>query len=97
MNKCSVTTGVTTPLFSSLPMGFGNDTQGGSEGHLSGNVFATHITGPILAKNPPLLRYLIARIFEGKGCAMPETMTDYPYETGAYEVTLRELSERLSK
>ncbi len=97
MNKCSVTTGITTPLFSALPMGFGNEMRGGSEGYLSGNVFATHITGPILAKNPPLLRYLIARIFTSKGWTMPETMPDYPYEISAYEVTLRELSAQLNQ
>lgn len=48
MNKCSTTSGVVTPLFTSLPMGFGNEEKGGSEGYVCGNVFATHITGPIL-------------------------------------------------
>ena len=97
MNKCSTTSGVATPLFTALPMGFGNDAEGGSEGYMSGNVFATHITGPILAKNPALLNHLISRIFESKGWAMPAAVPAYPYETGAYEVTLRELSARLSQ
>jgi len=97
MNKCSTTSGITSPLFSSLPMGFGNDAQGGSEGYVCGNVFATHITGPVLAKNPALVQHLISRIFESKGWKMPESLPVYPYETGAYEVTLRELSARLSK
>ena len=97
MNKCSTTSGVTTPLFEKLPLGFGNDSKNGAEGYVSGNVFATHITGPILAKNPPLLRHLIGRIFAGKGWTLPETLPAYPYEEGAYEVTLRELSARLEK
>jgi len=97
MNKCSATSGITTPLFTALPMGFGNDADGGSEGYLSGNVFATHITGPILAKNPALLNHLISRIFESKDWTTPAVVPAYPYETGAYEVTLRELSARLSK
>ena len=53
MNKCSLTHGVTTPLFSSLSLGFGNDQEGGGEGYASGNVLATHITGPVLVKNHP--------------------------------------------
>ena len=97
MNKCSLTHGITTPLFTALPMGFGNDAKGGSEGYMAGNIYATHITGPILAKNPPLLRHLIGRIFAGKGWTLPETLPAYPYEEGAYEVTLRELSARLEK
>ena len=32
MNKCSLTHGVTTPLFSSLSLGFGNDQEGGGRG-----------------------------------------------------------------
>jgi len=97
MNKCSATTGIATPLFSALPMGFGNDARGGGEGYRSGNVFATHITGPILAKNPALLQYFVTRLFDAKGWTLPETLPAYPYESGAYEVTLRELSARLGK
>ena len=31
MNKCSTTSGITTPLFSALPLGFGNDTEHGAD------------------------------------------------------------------
>lgn len=97
MNKCSTTTGISTPLFSSLSMGFGNEKKGGCEGYMSGNVFATHITGPILAKNPPLLRHFISLLFARKGWTLPENLPTYPYEEGSYTVTLRELSARLGK
>ena len=30
MNKCSTTSGITTPLFSALPLGFGNDAEHGA-------------------------------------------------------------------
>ena len=44
MNKCSTTSGITTPLFSALPLGFGNDAEHGAEGYALGNILATHIT-----------------------------------------------------
>jgi len=95
MNKCSTTSGVTTPLFPSLALGFGNDTEGGAEGYVSGNVFATHITGPVLVKNPDFTDLLIRRIFAQKGWELPEELPTLPYEREAYAVTLKELMGRL--
>lgn len=95
MNKCSVTHGVTTPLFDRLSLGFGNDSAGGAEGYVSGNLFATHITGPVLVKNPDFLDLLIRRIFAAKGWELPEQLPALPYEREAYAVTLKELSARI--
>ena len=100
MNKCSVTSGVTTPLFSALPLGFGNDAQGGPEGYAAGNVLATHLTGPVLVKNPAFLRYVAARLYGGRGMELPDCPADAPWRTyarRAYEVTWAELSQRLGK
>ena len=95
MNKCSVIKGVTTPLFSSLPLGFGNEQTGGAEGYVSGNVIATHITGPVLAKNPAFTDLVIGRLFAAKGWTLPDVLTRLPHEQEAYEVTLRELQARV--
>ena len=95
MNKCSVTTGVTTPLFDALTLGFGNESKCGPEGYMCGNVFATHLTGPVLVKNPDFTDLLICRIFEAKGWALPEALPVLPHEREAYEVTLAELSARV--
>lgn len=95
MNKCSTTHGVTTPLFPDLPLGFGNDSPHGPEGYMSGNILATHITGPILVKNPPFLDYLLRRLFAQKGWELPEALPTLPHEKEAYEVTLRELRARI--
>src|SRR5699024_1516862 len=95
MNKCSLTHGVTTPLFSSLSLGFGNDQEGGGEGYASGNVLATHITGPALVKNPDFLDLIIRRLFAAKGWELPESLPVFPHEREAYEVTLRELKNRI--
>lgn len=95
MNKCSVTHGVATPLFQSLSLGFGNEREHGPEGYVSGNIFATHITGPVLVKNPQFLDFLICRLFERRGWAIPEALPVLPHEREAYSVTLRELQARL--
>ena len=91
MNKCSVTSGVTAPLFDRLALGFGNEADRGAEGYVSGNVLATHLTGPVLVKNPHLTDFLIRRIFEVKGWEPPQALPVLPHEREAYEVTLAEL------
>lgn len=95
MNKCSTTSGVTTPLFSALPLGFGNEKKGGAEGYVSGNVFATHITGPVLVKNPDFLDLILRRLFQQKSWTLPEALPVFPHEREAYAVTLRELQARI--
>lgn len=95
MNKCSVTRGVGTPLFDKLPLGFGNEGEGGPEGFVSGNVLGTHITGPVLVKNPDFTGFLIRRLFEAKGWELTEALPALPYEREAYEVTLKELTARV--
>lgn len=96
MNKCSVTRGVTAPLFKELLLGFGNEAERGPEGYASGNVLATHLTGPALVKNPPMLRFLMGRLFEKKGRELPEVPSP-PHEREAYEITLRELRARIGR
>ena len=91
MNKCSLTHGVATPLFSALSLGFGNEAEHGPEGYVSGNVFATHLTGPVLVKNPDFLDVLVRRVFQCKGWTCPDQLPDIPYQREAYAVTLREL------
>ena len=95
MNKCSVTHGITSPLFDRLSLGFGSEADRGAEGYVSGNVFATHLTGPVLVKNPHFTDLLIRRIFEAKGWEPPGALPVLPHEREAYEVTLAELSARV--
>lgn len=97
MNKCSVTHGVTTPLFSSLPLGLGNESEHGPEGYVSGNVFATHITGPVLVKNPDFTDLMIRRLFAAKGWEPPEALPALAHEREAYAVTRQELLGRVAK
>ena len=100
MNKCSVTLGAATPLFR-VEAGYeGNtgdpdqDDGDDGEGYVSGNVFATHLTGPVLVKNPDFTDFLIQRIFAAKGWELPESLPVLPYEREAYAVTLKELADQ---
>ena len=95
MNKCSTTAGITTPLFASLPMGFGNEAEHGPEGYADGGILATHLTGPVLVKNPDFTDLVIRRLFFAKGWPLPEKLPVLPHEREAYAVTLRELQARL--
>ena len=94
MNKCSMTEDVTSPLFDRLSLGFGNEEEKGAEGYVSGDVFATHLTGPVLVKNPDFTDFLIRRIFAVKEWELPEALPVLPYEREAYEVTVKELTGR---
>ena len=97
MNKCSVTQGVASPLFKELLLGFGNEAEGGPEGYASGPVLATHLTGPVLVKNPQFLEYLAGRLLEAKGWTLPENPPPLPHQREGYAVTLRELTARIKK
>lgn len=94
MNKCSHTAGVTSPLFDRLTLGEGNEGMGGGEGYVSGNLFATHLTGPVLVKNPAFTRLLLTRIFAHNGWPLPDSLPVLTHEQEAYQMTLRELSAR---
>lgn len=89
MNKCSKTTGIASPLFR-LQMGFGNDSQKGSEGLQEKNLFATHLTGPVLVKNPSLLQEIAKRLVG----EIDESHT-LPYLQESYETTAKALQKRL--
>lgn len=88
MNKCSRTTGVETPWFT-MQMGFGNEVEGGAEGLCSPNCLATHLSGPLLVKNPAILSRVIQRLTGAAPAAMDETMEK------AYRTTAQALQKRL--
>ena len=96
MNKSSVLEGVDTPLLTSLDMGFGNETARGGEGFRYKNVLGSHLTGPLLVKNPRMLDAVITAIYEKRGQAVPQLPRDEYAEQG-YAVTAQALKERCGK
>ena len=94
MNKSAVITGIETPLLTELSLGFGNDGEKRPEGFQTGNVFASELTGPILAKNPALLRELARRVLTWAGSEVPESVPVDEELLAGYAVTAAELRKR---
>ena len=90
MNKCSIITGVETPLLSSMKMGFGNEKALSSEGFRAKNVIASQLTGPILAKNPRLLDKMVEAIYAYRNEALPAIPQDLYAEQG-WAITSQQL------
>lgn len=88
MNKCGKTTGVQAP-FCRVKMGFGNDVDRGAEGFAEKHCIGTHLTGPLLVKNPSLLRYMAGLLGVAEDASM------LPHLDEAYAVTKAELEKRL--
>ncbi len=91
INKCSEIKGIGEPLFT-VRMGLGNCDGDKGEGVRKNNLFCTHVTGPVLVKNPHLLTCLYTLI---AGAQPDESCLEY--EKKGYEVTLRELSKRIAE
>ncbi len=92
VNKSSQVHGVKTPLFQVLH-GAGNAQGEPEEGFHQGNLWGTHVTGPILLKNPELMIHVLQRLGEGIP-GFSYRAQEYPNMENAYEVTLRELTNR---
>ena len=91
INKCSTIYGIDTPLFQ-IKMGLGNEAKGIKEGIHYKNFYGTHLTGPVLVKNPHFLIKIAEELCEKK------LNGEYlEYEKAGYEITLRELMKRLKQ
>ena len=89
INKCSKIQSSENP-FVTLSLGMGNDNTSPDEGLISGNVFGTHIIGPVLIKNPPVLSK-ICKLITGSDAEFSCSQ----YAQSAYELSLLELHKRL--
>ena len=91
INKCSEIRGIREPMFT-VRMGLGNAADESGEGVRLNNLFCTHLTGPVLVKNPHFLKYLGGLI-----CSRPLDDACLSYEQKGYAVTLRELNKRIEQ
>lgn len=97
MNKCSLISGVETPLLTSITLGFGNDGEKRPEGFHWKNVFASELTGPILVKNPRLLDAVSSAIYQHRGEPLPETQPLDKWAEEGYAITAEQLRLRCEK
>lgn len=96
INRCSVITGVKTPLVTAMDMGHGNEGPCGPEGYHSGSIFASQLTGPILVKNPALLKVMVQAVYRHRGEPCPEIPVD-DYMTQGWAITAEQLKARCTK
>ena len=88
INKCSEIKGIENPLFE-VEMGLSNNTLEDGEGIIYKNFFGTHITGPILVKNPNFLKYLAETLTKKE-----LSLDAFKNEMSGYKITLKKLEER---
>lgn len=87
INKCSEIEGIGNTLFV-VERGLGNSKGENTEGILYNNFFGTHLTGPVLVKNPHFLKY-IAEKLTGKELSIEA----FAYEQKGFEITLKNLKQ----
>jgi len=94
INKSSRILGNTSPLFS-VNFGLGDDDESKGEGWHGQNLFATHLIGPMLVKNPAFLYEFASLILTHAGFPAPDknAIRDEMAET-AHKITLEELEKR---
>lgn len=92
INKCSEIDGVEEPLFT-VKMGLGNARDDKAEGVRMNHLFGTHLTGPVLIKNPRFLEYLAGLILGNESKLSTKHLG---FERSGYDVTLSELTKRMN-
>jgi len=95
-NKSSIITGVETPLLTEVALGYGNEGEKTPEGFRYKNVLGSHLTGPLLVKNPRMLDAVIAAIYARRGENLPDIPHDHWTEDG-YAITAEQLKKRSEK
>ena len=64
-NRCDLNLNIKTPLFK-IDKKFSNDLENENEGFTYKNVYATHIIGPLLIRNPYLTDYILSNLCKDK-------------------------------
>lgn len=79
-----------------VDFGVGNSTQDKYEGIQKNNLFATHLIGPLLVKNPDFLEFIIKKL-ANKTKKFEYKKMDFEEMKAAYDITLHELLKRKIK
>lgn len=81
------------PLFK-VEFGIGENKQNDFEGVKYINFYGTHVSGPILAKNPAFLKEMVITIGKQVNPKFEYKEVSYPYEEASYQLVLEELKKR---
>lgn len=93
INKCSIIErGETNSLFKYI---FKDLKDNDYEGFNIGNVYGTHIIGPILVKNPNFMKLIVTKLGIKDNPNFVYKDIEYKYEEDSYNVTLNALKGRI--
>ncbi len=93
VNKMTETYHNMSPLFE-VEFGVGENKRNDFEGVQYVNLYGTHISGPILARNPNFLKHLLIKICKNADKKFEYKEIEYPYEDAGYDLVLSELEKR---
>jgi len=77
-----------------VSFGIGDNDDNTYEGVCKNNLIATYVIGPLLIRNPHILKYIVEKIIKNKDESFNIKEIDYLNEKEGYELVLRELQER---
>lgn len=83
------------PLFE-VEFGIGENENNNAEGVKYKNLYGTHVTGPILVRNPEMLEKIVRLICMQKDKNYVCKKIKYPNEKEGYELVLNELKNRMN-
>lgn len=83
------------PLFE-VEFGIGENENNNTEGVKYKNLYGTHVTGPILVRNPEMLEKIVRLICMQKDKNYVCKKIKYPNEKEGYELVLSELKNRMN-
>lgn len=101
VNKCTnIKWGENHQSAFKMLLGLGDDNTKSQDGVLDDNVFGTHLVGPLMIKNPHMLKFFAWKIFknmEDEALAEKALSADTPLESKAYLVSVNELKNRMAQ
>ena len=95
VNKASKIYHNMNPFFEVI-FGIGENENNDYEGIKYKNLYGTHVSGPILVRNPEFLKHLVATICKNKRNNFKYKEIEYKNENEGYELVLSELENRMN-
>lgn len=96
INKASKIYHNMNPFFE-VEFGIGENENNDYEGIKYKNVYGTHISGPILVRNPEFLKIIVETICKNKNKNFKVKEVEYKNEEEGYKLVLQELENRKAK
>ena len=94
INKCTHTTKNSDDYLFTYEFVDPNLKEGSTEGFYYRNVFATHVIGPLLVKNPNFMKKIVTLLGKRENSDFVYKDITYPFEEDSYQVTLTALKGR---